>query len=278
MYVIGGGANEQFTGAVKYSQSIQKLDGTGIHEENGMYLWLNEMYLHPADETSIMEDVGFPEMAVGDGANGPIFVPPYSVCRSGTIPHGTTINLLGKAEKCIDKTPEFPSGTEAWQPEYLSISPSMGLAGTKKSDPINLDEPAPEWVHDKALPEQEPSSNRAYTQRILANKHYPYSVRPDLRLRDAIKDQCISEYTLIEMSSRFEGGPQGGIINTPFVQKHSPVTEMRTRMWIETVVENGKEILQLQYEQIQFFEFQFGEDGGTTRWPHIQINTLRKKG
>ena len=47
-------------------------------------------------------------------------------------------------------------------------------------------------------------------------------------------------------------------------------------MWIETVIEDGKEILQLQYEQIVFFEFDFGNDGGTTSWPHIQVNTLRK--
>ena len=24
------------------------------------------------------------------------------------------------------------------------------------------------------------------------------------------------------------------------------------------------------------FEFHFGDDGGTTSWPHIQVNTLRK--
>ena len=48
-------------------------------------------------------------------------------------------------------------------------------------------------------------------------------------------------------------------------------------MWIETLIENGEEIQQIQYEQIMYFQFQFGTDGGTTRWPHIQINTLRKK-
>ncbi|SIS29582.1 hypothetical protein SAMN05421639_101542 [Chryseobacterium shigense] len=55
-----------------------------------------------------------------------------------------------------------------------------------------------------------------------------------------------------------------------------PTVEVDFRMWIETVIENGKEIIQLQYEQIVFFEFDFGNDGGTTSWPHIQVNTLRK--
>jgi hypothetical protein len=48
-------------------------------------------------------------------------------------------------------------------------------------------------------------------------------------------------------------------------------------MWLETVIEDGQEVLQLQYEQIIFFEFMVGSNGQTTRWPHIQINTLRKK-
>ena len=31
------------------------------------------------------------------------------------------------------------------------------------------------------------------------------------------------------------------------------------------------------YKPIQHFEFGFGTDGGTTVWPHIQVDTLRKK-
>ena len=64
--------------------------------------------------------------------------------------------------------------------------------------------------------------------------------------------------------------------NIPFVNRFAPTVEVDFRLWIETVIEEGKEILQLQYEQIIFFEFDFGNDGGTTSWPHIQVNTLRK--
>lgn len=271
-----GGANEQFSGAVKYSQSIQDLNGNGLHEENGMYLWLDDMYNHPADNTSVMEDIGYPELSSGDGADGPNFVPAYSVSRSGTIPHGSTILLFGD-DSTQKKGPAFPTGKATWDPNHLAISPSMGGAGASAQDPIDLDKPAPAWVHDESLPERDPSGNRTYTQRILAHELYPYSVRPDLKLRDVIKDQNIKEHTLIEMTTRERGGPEGGVLNTPFVKRFAPVTEMKFNLWIETVVENGKEILQLQYEQIQFFEFHFGTDGGTTRWPHIQVNTLRKK-
>lgn len=271
-----GGANEQFCGAVKYSQSIQDLNGVGLHEENGMYLWLDKLYNHPADDESIETDIGYPELAAGDGADGPIFIPAYSIARSGTIPHGSTILLMGKDLEPLG-SPVFPQGTAAWDFAHLAISPSMGGAGTTPSTPINLDEPAPAWVHDTSLPTTDPSGNRTYTQRILAHELYPYSVRPDLRLRDAIKDQKIEKHTLIELNTNHMGGPQGGILDIPFVKRNTPVAEMQLRLWIETVIEDGVEIMQLQYEQIQIFEFQFGTDGGTTRWPHIQINTLRKK-
>lgn len=110
----------------------------------------------------------------------------------------------------------------------------------------------------------------------MAHPLYPYSVRPDLRLRDSIKGETIKNHVLIELSSKNKTGAQGGILNVPFVNRFVSTVEMNMRMWIETVVENGKEILQLQYEQIIFFEFDFGDDGGTTSWPHIQVNTLRK--
>jgi len=277
------GTNEQFCGAVKYDQSIKDLNGNGLHEENGMYLWLHQIYNHPADDESIETDLGAPELSSGAGANGPTFVPAYSVSRSGTIPHGSTISLLGKHSKFPDKEnkqtkPQFPLGTAAWDFDHLALSKSMGGAGTTPETPIDLDQEAPAWVRDKSLPVTDPSGNRTYTQRILAHELYPYSVRPDLRLRDAIKDQNITKFVLIQMDTEEEEGPHGGVLNNPIIRKYVPVIRMRLRMWIETVHEkDGKEVLQLQYEQIQNFEFHFGTDGGTTLWPHIQVNTLRKK-
>lgn len=286
-----GGANEQFIGALKYSQSIKRIsDGIGIHEEDGMYLWLNQMYNHPADEQSIMEDNGFPGISIGAGSNGPNFVPPYSIARSGTIPHGSSIMLTGNFKELTGK-PAYPTGLDCWTEPFtkswpviqvanaplvspLAISPSMGAS---QSVALNLDDPAPAWAFDQSLPVNDPDGNLTYFQRIVADSHYPYSVRPNLRLRDAIKDQIISKYTLIQLTSKHDGGPQGGILNTPFIQKFANATEMTLNMWLQTVLEDGEEVLQIQYEQILFFEFMFGSSGRTTRWPHIQINTLRKK-
>lgn len=334
-----GGNNEQFCGAVKYEQSIKSvttvngaLQYTPIHEENGMYLWLSDIFNHAATAQSIKEDRGihainpdnpnkdlYPsgyqdetlfaiinengqkeyvtqanlngrhyveilpakELKPGAGQTGPYFIPDYSISRSGVIPHGSTITLLGDLVQSASGyltggAPQFPYGNAAWNYDHLSISKTMGGAGASEKNPINLDEPAPAWVFETLNDENDPGENKIYTQRILAHPLYPYSVRPDLRLRDSLAQDKVKNYVFIQMSSKNKTGAQGGILNVPFVNRYVPTVEMNMRMWIETVVEDGREILQLQYEQIVFFEFHFGDDGGTTSWPHIQVNTLRK--
>jgi len=337
-----GGASELFCGAVKYDQTIKsvnrvegkpELEYAGIHEENGMYLWLSDVYNYAATRQTIEQDRGIhafsqedyqkygykgqyrneplvqvkddfgnvsyillselkegqeyfeiipaQEIKPGDGITGPYFIPDYSISRSGVIPHGSTITLLGDiapsgSNYLISGAPQFPYGDATWQPDHLAISPTMGGAGASVTNPINLDQPAPAWVHETLTDENDPGSNKIYTQRILANDLYPYCVRPDMRLRDTLSGQNVANYVLIQMSSKMKTGAQGGILNVPFVNRFVPTVEVDFRMWIETVIEDGKEILQLQYEQIIFFEFDFGNDGGTTSWPHIQVNTLRK--
>jgi hypothetical protein len=48
---------------------------------------------------------------------------------------------------------------------------------------------------------------------------------------------------------------------------------MSHTMWIETVIEDGKEIQQLQYEQVMAFVFAFGTDGGTYPGQHAPEDT-----
>ncbi|MFC5873001.1 hypothetical protein SAMN05443633_108105 [Chryseobacterium arachidis] len=335
-----GGATELFCGAVKYDQTIKsvnklgdQLQYAGIHEENGMYLWLSDVYNYAATKETIEKDRGIhafseedyknygykgeyrneplvevrdengnssyillsqlkegqqyyeiipaQEIKPMDGITGPYFIPDYSISRSGVIPHGSTVTLLGDiapsgSNYLIPGAPQFPYGNATWDPPHLAISPTMGGAGASVTNPINLDEPAPAWVHETLTDQNDPGSNKIYTQRILADELYPYCVRPDMRLRDTLSGQNVENYVLIQMSSKMKTGAQGGILNVPFVNRFVPTVEVDFRLWIETVIEDGKEILQLQYEQIIFFEFDFGNDGGTTSWPHIQVNTLRK--
>jgi len=279
-----GGYNEQYIGAVEYHQAIttapKEGKGSGIHEENGMFLYLDHMQTHPLDEDTVKKDfskVFQPKMEVGTGQEK--FLTHYSICRSGTIPHGSTMQLLGRDYLPEDGAPTWPTGEATWDQNHMAIDFSM----YKGEHPIkhDLDKPHPGFDLPPAGSPKEaytvPQTHFLYVDRIFSHALYPYSVRPDLRLRDAIKGQNIKNHTFIDMGTRFSSNPQGGVLNTPMVQKYCNVTEVQFRMWIETVIEDGEEVLQLQYEQIVYMEFGFARDGSLTRWPHIQVNTLRKK-
>ena len=75
----------------------------------------------------------------------------------------------------------------------------MGGDGASETKPINLDKPAPDGVFQKLNYLSDPDENKTYTQQILAHPLYPYSVRPDLRLRDANKGKNIKNHVLIKM-------------------------------------------------------------------------------
>lgn len=98
------GTNEQMVGAVKYEQSIKNQKGTGIHEENGMYMFLGDMYHHPASCKSIKDDVG---IRLKPGSDGQPFIPIHKLSRSGTIPHGNSILPLGGNSDKQDGPPQF---------------------------------------------------------------------------------------------------------------------------------------------------------------------------
>lgn len=365
-----GGANEQFCGAVKYEQAIKSINTkdekkvfAGIHEENGMYLWLSDLYKNPATTDSIKKDRGvhnwdnekgikelverlYPskpneeeftnfksiiqrhpfldvslynlgtirephyvtelpndpssvisvvppkELQPGEGINRPTFVPDYSISRSGVIPHGSTITLLGDLKResgsfLIKGEPMFVNpAIGTWDYNHLAVSPTMG-GGTSPSDqsrPFDLYNPPslPFTAVEDLTIENDNGENLVYSQQLFLHHLYPYAVRPDLRLRDAVKNQNVKNHIKIEMFSHKAEGAQGGVINIPFVNRFVPAVSMKMDMWLETIVEKDpethefKEVLQLQYEQIVFFEFGFGDGGGTTSWPHIQVNTLRQ--
>lgn len=201
----------------------ETLKYTPIHEENGMYLWLSDVYNHAATKESIERDRGIhavstedaekygytgeyrdeplvritpdgeenpkyillsqlqpgqeyyeiipaQEIKPGAGVDGPYFIPDYSISRSGVIPHGSTITLLGdivpqniadKTYYLINGSPKFPYGKEAWDTNHLSISRTMGNAGVTPDNIIDLDQPAPAWVHETLDDKNDQGSNKS---------------------------------------------------------------------------------------------------------------------
>ena len=297
------GSNEQFTGAVKYETAIVDNNNDLQHFENGMYLWLGDntmpwspkspyqnpptMFKHPSDAKSVKEDGADP--VLGPGELGPQFVPPYSISRSGVIPHGTTIHLTGNVTSVEKVCPDEQDSiiAELWDPNSLSVSKTMGIKVAEDLTPGSREKP--EWT-EHSREEQEPdkdpgdrgvNSGRAYFLKIFNydqfGAKFPYTVQPNLKLIDANKHLTIKRYDLITLDSRHDTGTQGATVNNAMIERYCRVTRMRFRMWLEEIEEDGKIIEQLQYEQIVDFEFMFGSSGGTTQWPHIQVNTLRRE-
>ena len=300
------GSNEQFNAALKYETAIIDNEDNLQHFENGMYLWLGDnqmpwqadspyqnpptMFKHTSTEASVKEDDAEPVM--GAGELGPQFVPPHSISRSGVIPHGTTIHITGNiTETKQPKKPyteiRAPHIADLWEQQYLAISPTMGIDPQKDLVEGSLEKPP--WTE---LPREEQegggvNSARAYFQRIFNynqfGAQFPYTVQPNLKLSDANKGLKFRKFAKIELDSQHDTGEQGGTINNVMIQRFCRVARMRHRMWLEEIEldeldRNGypKVIQQLQYEQIVDFEFMFGSSGGTTLWPHIQVNTLRR--
>ena len=182
-----------------------------------------------------------------------------------------------------------PEIAELWEPQYLAVSPTMGIK--PETDLIQGSREKPDWTK---LPREDQSpdggpresgvnSARAYIEKVFNydqfGASFPYTVQPNLKLIDANNGLQFCKYDLIELDSRHDTGVQGATTNNVMVHRYCRVTRMRVRIWLEEVVDetSGSIIDQLQYEQIVDFEFMFGSDGGTTQWPHIQVNTLRRE-
>ena len=289
------GSNEQFNGAVKYETAIIDNNNDLQHFEDGMYLWLGDhqmpwsekspfqnpttMFKHTADAESVKTDGAEP--VFGPGELGAQYVPPYQISRSGVIPHGTTIHLTGNiTESGEGKAPHIAN---LWEQQYLAVSPSMGINPEK--DLIQGSRKKPKWTE---LPREDQegggvNSGRAYFEKIFNydqfGAKFPYTVQPNLKLTDANDGLKFKKYDMIELDSFHNTGVQGATVNNVMIERYCRVARMRYRMWIEEVFDEefGGLIEQLQYEQIVDFEFQFGSNGGTTLWPHIQVNTLRRE-
>lgn len=295
------GSNEQFNAAVKYETSIVDNDNFLQHFENGMYLWMGDnsmpwsetspyqnppnLFKHTSDEESVKTDGAEP--VIGPGELGPQFIPPHQISRSGVIPHGTAIHITGNiAESAAGKAPHI---ADLWEPQYLAVSPTMGM--NPERDLIQGSREKPGWTQlsrEQQMPDGGPresgvNSARAYFEKIFNydqfGANFPYTVQPNLKLIDANENVQFKGYEMIQLDSFHDTGVQGGAINNVMVDRYCKVTRMRYRMWIEDIYDEefGGNIEQLQYEQIVDFEFMFGSDGGTTKWPHIQVNTLRRE-
>jgi hypothetical protein len=90
----------------------------------------NMMYSRQATEADVKADLMFPTL--GTGAQGPQFLPPFSISRQGSIPHGNSIQLFGNqpARKLPKEDAGIPHKDIEAPPLRSMIRPSRASRGT----------------------------------------------------------------------------------------------------------------------------------------------------
>ncbi|WP_445395907.1 heme-binding protein [Zobellella sp. An-6] len=222
-----GGSVDQFIAAAEYRQRVFNKDtGEALHVENGMFMNLSEIV-----------------------DNGSQTQPPpeFNVARSGTIPHGDAIMLLGK--------PPFVDPGAPAIPDISTLPPDIGQG-------------APLGYLDPYLTPQ-PGINVGNPNATL---------RHDLEIQAGEGFEILETKTLV-----LDSAQAGGINNIPFIVQHANATRMQAVFWLEKVrnTKTGQEFDQLQYTQIidLVFHLKFGQTdpNNLITWPHVTINTMVKQ-
>jgi hypothetical protein len=137
---------------------------------------------------------------------------------------------------------------------------------------------APNFPVRNAVPTQIPVGSLGYFE------NYPHDKFPgldtsnmNLQLSGRIQGQNIGKVTTLTVDSGYLGG---SISNIPFVQRHVFPSRFQATLWIEEVITDNLNFLQLQYSQqadLNFLDIDAQNPGqGVIMWPHVNVNTLRK--
>lgn len=167
------------------------------------------------------------------------------LARLATIPHGDSVLALGQS----------------------NVSESMPKIPDENGLPIGVN-------HSLDSPYLEPY--KQFDDNFFQGLFTP--VHPNKLLESANEGVDIKRVTTLHVDTAV---PNGGILNTPFIEKHANATQMKSTFWIQELAESdseGRPKLRLQYTQTVFIEFFGRTDGvpGMIRWPHVSINTLEK--
>jgi hypothetical protein len=215
-----GGALDQFVGALEYELRINDLETAEVlHVENGMWLYLGD--IQP------------------DSGTGPSPIPPFTLARSASIPHGDSALILGNFSTA-EGAPTLP--------EISTLPPDVG-----------------------------PQAPLGYTDPYLSGGPPGLNVtNPDATLQADIEGQTILSTTTLVLDSANQGGIQNVpfIVNHANATRFQCFFWIETVQ----VPDSDQTFQQLQYTQIIDLEFhqKFGAPGLIT-WPHVNINTLRKQ-
>lgn len=221
-----GGDLDQFVSALEYRQRVtDNATDVLLHAETGMFLNLSTI--------------------VKNGTTDREPVPELNIARSGTIPHGDSIMLLGGPPVHTEGPPEIPVAS---------------------SIPTNMNPNAPE----------------SYTDPYLKSPEGPVAADPNVLLRETLAEQAEAGIEVLETTTFTLDSEHGGIVNIPFITERAPATEMTATFWLQKIrnTATGQEVDQLQYSQlinIPFHQNSPDPATGLIGWPHVTVNTLVKQ-
>lgn len=224
-----------FLGGLGYLQTINdRFDNSGQHFEPGV--WANVPATTNPNEQA-------------------------TVVRMGSIPHGTTINLQGRA-------------FSAPKPQINPASITPFQIGSPDDGHTNLVHFPEEQNVATSMPSRTPPNHLAgLTDAQLAN--------PNLFLTQALANQTVLATTVLTVSSDTTAAGSvpdagGGSDNIAFLVGKNPggpnanSARVTATFWIERVKDqNGHEFDQLQYTQRVLLNF------NGLSWPHITVATLK---
>ncbi len=170
----------------------------------------------------------------------------YNIARLGTIPHGNAVLALGKSSTQSN----IPTG----------FFPPISSFAT------NLDGSAPAIL--------------GYDQQ-MKNIQFPVfpQANPNAFLKTTLDsifgNGLVPNMTTLDMSTNHPDAT-GGILNIPFIQTNVTATKMNATFWLINRSKNKADDL-LQYSQTINLVFPSSGTATPIIWPHITVNTLKRK-
>ncbi len=174
----------------------------------------------------------------------------YTIARMSTIPHGNSLLALGSS--------------------FDTENPGTDFFDAASSIPTMLN--------------GEPITQLGYSDQIIGNPQFAAfnQVNPNAFLQSTLESIVgstggVTNMSVIEMSTNTPDA-NGGILNIPFIQTNVNATKMDATFWIEDITDsNGNADQLLQYSQTINLVFPATGSAQPINWPHVTINTMRKR-